>query len=127
MDIDVDQSVPRNDMIVLPDGKYLYIDQTNNSFDIDVFRRDFQQYRDRRRRKMVEKLEELNASKPETPIMKPTLSQMIVNAKDSIFGFMDDMLQGKFGRETFTKDNRSIYFGIIIIFIAIIAFIFNGL
>nr|QBK89076.1 MAG: hypothetical protein LCMiAC02_01690 [Mimivirus LCMiAC02] len=50
--------------------------------------------------------------------------ELLTNFKDTLFNIMDDLLQYKFTVDTFTKDNRLLYLGILLIIISIIIFIF---
>jgi hypothetical protein len=125
MDIDIDQSVPRNDMIMTPDGKYFYIDPDDGKPYIDVFRRDFEQWRDRRRRRSEEQLERLNDQQSEAT-SKITPLDFIINMKDVVFETFDDLLKGDVHVYTFTQGNRLIYLGIFIMIFSIIVYILIG-
>lgn len=122
MDIGVDQSVPRNDMIMLPDGKYLYINPDDGKPYVDVYRRDFQQWRDRRNERSREQLEKLNVSKPQKPY-DVTLSEFTINTKDAVFSSLDDLLKGDLNIHTLIYQNRLIYLGIFIMCFSIIMYI----
>lgn len=122
MDIGVDQSVPRNDMIMTPDGKYFYIDPDDNKPYIDVFRRDLEQWRDRRRRRSAEQLKRLNDRQPKATY-NITPSEFIINMKDEVFSTFDDALGGDIHVRTFTQGNRLIYLGIFIMIFSIIVYI----
>lgn len=122
MDIDIDQSVPRNDMIMLPDGKYLYINPDDGKPYVDVYRRDFQQWRDRRNERSREQLEKLNVSKPQKPY-DVTLSEFTINTKDAVFSSLDDLLKGELNIHTLIYRNRLIYLGIFIMCFSIIMYI----
>jgi hypothetical protein len=131
MNIDVDQAVPRKDMVLQEDGKYIYVDQTNSKFDIDKFNRYYEQYRERRRAtmqtKMQEKLAELNRPRTEIPVYNQSVPKIILDVKDSLFNLLDDLLQGKIELETFFKNNRLFYLGITLIFIAIFVYVYGVL
>ncbi len=133
MDIGVDQSVPRGDLKLLPDGRYIYINPITNKFDIDRFSRYYQPYRDLRNKHSAMKLKELNAPNntikidepyKNNPLNKP-IGILLVDTKDSLFNTMDDLLKYGFQMDTFTKDNRLFYLGITLIFIAALASVMN--
>jgi len=129
MDINVDQAVPRKDMTMNQDGKYLYVDPSNNKFDIDKFNRYYEQYRERRRVRMKEemnrKLTELNKPDPTIPVYRQSIPKILLDIKDSLFNTLDDILQGKISIETFTKNNRLFYLGIALFFIAIFMYVYS--
>jgi hypothetical protein len=129
MDINVDQAEPRKDMILQEDGKYVFVDPANNKFDIDKFNRYYEQYRERRRadmqKKMLTKLEALNAPAPEIPVYKQSVPKIILDIKDSLFNLLDDLLQGKFEFDTFFKNNRLFYLGIALVFVGLFVYVYS--
>jgi hypothetical protein len=116
------------DLVKLTDGSYLYISK-DGKFDIDRFNRDYDQYRIRRKEEMEKnialKLAALNKPKPEIPIYQQSIGTILINAKDGSLDTLDDLLQSKFELNTFTKNNRLFYIGIIMIFIAIFIFLYT--
>jgi len=131
MDINVDQGLPRNDMIKGDTGAYIYKDPTNNKFDIDKFNLEFDQYRARRKAEMEQKkeqvLNELNKPKEVIPIYNEPLGQVLVRTKDVMFGTLDDLLQRKFEMKTLTKDNRLFYIGLLLLIIGSVVFLYHML
>lgn len=129
MDINVDQADPRKDMIKEDSGKYLYVDPSNNKFDIDKFNRYYEQYRDRRREQMKEemnkKLKELNAPDPVIPVYRQSIPKILTDVKDSMFNLLDDLLQGNFTMDTFIKNHRLFYLGIIFVIIAVFMYVYT--
>ena len=129
MDVNRDLSDPRMDMIKEGGGKYIYVDPANNKFDIDKFNRYYDQYRDRRRAEMKAKMEEqlakLNAPAPDIPIYEQSIPKILLDTKDTIFYTLDDLLQGNFMIDTFTKDNRLFFIGLTLMFIALFMYIYG--
>ena len=128
MNIGKDQATPRNDMVMCNDGKYLYR-ITPTRMEVDRFNRDFDQYKERRKKEMAEsmqkKLEELNRPEPIPPIYQQSIGKILVDTKDSMFGFLDDILQFKFELSTLTKANRLFYIGLVLLLIAIILYLYD--
>lgn len=127
MDINVDQGVPRGDLGRFESGKYLY-ELDDGTFDIDRFNRDFDQYKERRKREMQEKLDkrlsELNNPEPETPAYDLSIGQIAINIKDSIFNIIDDIINFKFSWNLLLKGNRLFYLGLVLIIFASIAYLY---
>ena len=133
MDIGIDQSIPRNDLKLLPDGRYIYIDPITNKFDIDRFSRAYQPYRDLRNEHNAMKLRELNSSNNVIPLDEPynnsplnkPIGQILIDTKDSLFNTLDDILKNGLHIDTFTKDNRLFYIGLTLIFVALFISVMN--
>lgn len=126
MDIDIDLSTPRNDMIRDEEGKYIYrINEERN--EIDRFNRDFNQYRERRKeemkRKLDQKLAKLNEPIKETPIYNKPIGDILVSTKDAFFGILDDLMKLNFGSDIFTKNNRLFHIGLVILIMGTILLI----
>ena len=77
------------------------------------------------RRNMREKLDKLNVPKKVTPIYRDSLGQILIDTKDALFQILDDLLQHKFTLDTFIKDNRLFYIGMILIFIASFMYLYT--
>jgi hypothetical protein len=127
MDIDVDQGLPRGDLARLPNGKYIYR-FSNGKFDVDQFNREFEQYTQKRKDEMDEqiqkKLAALNAPEPPIPAYNLSIGQIVINMKDALFNTLDDLLQFKFKRETFIKNDRLFYLGLTFIILASLIYIY---
>jgi len=128
MDIGIDQGLPqKDDLKKIDNGKYFY-KLDNGKFDIDKFNRDFDQYKDKRKMDMKaelqKKLDTLNKKVPDIPAYNLSIGQTMVNTKDAVMDTLDDMLQFKFNNETFSKNNRLYYLGLLFIIIGIIFFIY---
>ena len=127
MDTSVDQSVPRDDLLLTNTGAYFY-NQTTNDINIDKFDRAYEQYKTKRKIAMQntlnKKLEKLNAPHQKTPVYERSLGDIMVGTKDAMFNFLDDILQFDFSTSTFVKNNRLFYFGVVFIMIAIILMIY---
>ena len=128
MDIDVDISTPRDDLFRDSSGKYRYRIE-GDRFEIDRFNRDFDQYKERRkqemRKRMDQRLSELNKPAKEVPIYKKPVGEIMIKTKDTLFNILDDLLRFRFELETFTKNSRMFYIGILILFIALMVFIYT--
>jgi len=131
MDIGIDQGLPQGgDLKKIDNGKYFY-KLDNGKFDIDKFNRDFDQYKDKRKIEMKEqlqkKLDDLNKKEPEIPAYNLSIGQTIINTKDTMVNTLDDLLQFKFNYETFSRDNRLYYLGLMFVIIGIIFFLYYSL
>lgn len=127
MDINVDQGSPRGDLSRFESGKYLYrLD--DGKFDVDKFTRDFDQYKDKRKEEMREridrKLDELNKPPEITPPYNLSIGQIMINMKDAIFNIIDDLLNFKISWNILLKENRMFYLGIFILIIACIFYLY---
>jgi hypothetical protein len=125
MDINIDQSTPRGDLLEDKEGKFIYkINDERN--EIDKFNRNFDQYKERRKEqmklKMEAKLAELNKKEDDVPVYNKPLGEIIVNIKDTIFKIFDDILSFNMinSRDLIMKDNRLFYIGLLLLFIAVI-------
>lgn len=135
MDINVDQGIPRNDMVRFDDGKYLY-KFPNGNLDIDRFTRDFDQYKEKRKEIMnnsiQDKIEKLNNPNPnpKIPPYELPLGTIIVNMKKSVLNIFDDLINFNFNWNTLTRDDNLFYLGLFLIIVGIliclIIFLING-
>jgi len=106
------------------------LDYNDNNPDIDNFDRNYEQYILKRKKNMKQKmalrLAELNNDNPiDTPIYSKNIASIIIDTKDALFDLLDDLLQHKFTIDTFTKNNRMFYIGLILILIALFIYIYN--
>jgi len=109
-------------------GAYLYRSDSGK-FDIDMFNRDIKQYENKRqdtmKDKLALKLKELNTPEQIDPIYGEPVGKIIIDTKDAVFETLDDMLQFKFGINTFMKKNRLFYLGLFLILLACFLFLYN--
>ena len=123
-----DLADPDNQLRRFYDGAYLYRSSTGD-FDINKFNRFYEQYREKRKRekrkKMIRRLSELEVPKEKIPIYKESVGNMLVNFKDAIFNTLDDALQKKFTLVTITKNNRLFYWGMLLIIIALVMYLYS--
>jgi hypothetical protein len=128
MDINKDLADPSEDIKKFDDGAYLYKSSTGD-FDIDKFNRYYEQYRAKRKkqmeRKMAKKLGELNKPKDRKPLYHDSVAEIMINTKDALFEILDDLLQRRFIVDTFIKNNRLFYIGLIMVFIACFMFAYT--
>jgi hypothetical protein len=96
---------------------------------VDKFNREFEQYIDKRKvyrdEEQKKMLEELNKPKPVIPLYDLPMGQIMINAKDSVLNTLDDVINGSFDRNTFIKENRLFYLGIVLLFISILVYFYN--
>lgn len=129
--IGIDQGLPQGeDLKKIDNGKYFY-KLDNGKFDVDKFNRDFDQYKDQRKAEMQvqiqKRLAELNKKAPDIPAYNLSIGQTIINIKDSMVNILDDLLQFKFNYETFSKQNRMYYLGLMFVIIGLIFFLYYSL
>jgi len=127
MDINVDQGIPRGDLVRFESGKYLY-KLADGKFDIDRFNRDFNQYKDKRKQEMAEilnkKLEILNTPPREIPVYNLSIGDILVNMKIAFFNILDDILQFNFNINIFLKENRLFYIGLMLIIVSCLIYMY---
>lgn len=123
---DSDMSNFNNDLIRTDDGKYYYRIE-DDRFEVDRFNRQFEQYKQRRKEEMdkilQKKLDELNKPIPDTPIYNQPVGDILVQTKDEMLGILDDLLLYKFTSNTFIKNNRLFFIGILFLFVSIFIFV----
>jgi len=128
MDINKDQATPSGDMIKFDDGKYFTKDPISQKFDVDKFNLYFDQYKERRKKEMKDKLnrqlEELNKPQEKTPIYLKSIPAILVDTKDTMFDMFDDVLVLKLDKETFTKNNRLFYIGVVFLIVVTILYLY---
>ena len=78
------------------------------------------------RKAMQDKLNILNKATDKIPLHKLSVGIILINTKDSLFELLDDLLQFKYNRETFTKNDRLFYIGIFLIINVIFIFLYNA-
>ena len=128
MDINKDIADPNDEIRRFEDGKYLYRSNSDD-FDVDRFNLFYEQYRDKRkkimRQKMEDKLERLNAPVPEIPIYRQSIGHIMISTKDALFETLDDILQGELTWSVFMKHNRLFHLGLILVIIAMIIYLYT--
>lgn len=125
MDINVDQGLPRGDLIMTNEGKYFYKDRHIGSIEIDRFSREFDQYKIRRIQNMKNKINKLNELEQfcnnkkiiykKVPFYDLTLSQLYNNTKNTILNIFCELLKLEFNWNIFMKDDRPFYLGIFLV------------
>ncbi len=110
------------------DGAYLYRSPKSHDFDINKFNRFYEQYRIKRdrdmRRYMVDKLDKLDVKANIPMPHQETTGSILIKMKDALFNILDDILQHRYTVNTFTKNNRLFYIGIMVLIIALIVFVY---
>ena len=112
------------------DGKYLYkFDNESSKYDIDKFNRNFDQYKDKRKEEMIEKinqkLSELNKPPEITPPYSLSIGQIFINIKDTLFNIIDDLLNFKLSFNSLLKENGLFYLGLFFLIIAGILYFYS--
>ncbi len=135
MDIDKDIFDPDRNIRRFHDGAYLYRSRRTNDYDVNRYNIHYEQYRQKRRIQMQKDIKRINnlnihddilQQKAGIPLFNGSIEskELLINFKDTLFNIMDDLLQHKFTIDTFIKNNRLLYLGILLIIISFIIFIF---
>lgn len=100
----------------------------DNEFDNDAFNKKFS--------KMIEdtksdvqdeedfRLQQLN-NVTNKKLYDQTILEIMINIKNAWFNLLDDIINTNITWSTFTKDNRLFYFGITILFVATILYLYH--
>jgi Trk-type K+ transport system membrane component len=74
-----------------------------------------------------ESLDKLNTIVLTEPLYNYTFFDIILGIKYSCFGILDDLLNEQFTLQTFLKDNRLFFIGLILFIICSLLYLFNYL
>jgi len=103
----------------------------NKVFDIKQFNTDFEkQLEDRKKaieRKEKDELEKLTQVEVLPKLHELSIARILINFKDSLFETLDDLLAFKFELETFTKNNRLFYLGLLIVLFVTFTYVITSL
>ncbi len=141
MDIEKDIFDPERNIRRFHDGAYIYRSKRTNDYDINKYNIHYEQYRQKRKIQMQKDIERIKnvdmyndnslrqapgPGKADIQIYNELIGfkEILVNFKDTLFNLIDDLLQYKFTIDTFTKNNRLLYLGMLLIIISIVIFIF---
>lgn len=95
----------------------------NATFDITDFNKKFDDYLDQERAKRVlteqKFLEAKDFEVKEKKLHEYTFIELVINMKNAIFDILDDIASLNITIETFTKDNRLFYTGLLMIIFAV--------
>lgn len=72
----------------------------------------------------IDKLNQESQNKPKS-IYELSVTEILINLKDTWFELIDDLLQGKFNINTFTKNSRLFYIGITLIVIVMLLYLYS--
>ena len=101
---------------------------TNKRFDLGKFNKVFDINREitnrNNRVKDLEKLSKLSSIDTSVPLYDLTMSQIIVNTKNTWFGLLDDILDQRIEIDTISKENRLFYIGITVVIICFILYLY---
>jgi len=104
-------------------------DKNSNTFDIKKFNQDFEDYLDRQKKSRLEReaqyLESKTVVKREKLLHELSFYELVVNTKNTVFNIMDEIVNNKVTKETFIKDNRLFYIGLLLIIFAMILIALN--
>ena len=102
---------------------------SDKEFDIDSFNKEFENQSKKRkedmRKKMQAKIDELSKRDEPIPIHKRSIGEIMISTKDAMFGILEDLLQNKFNKETFTKENRLFYLGVFILMLTVLMILYS--
>lgn len=125
MDINIDQAIPRNDLVRLKSGKYLYR-FPNGKIDVDRLNRDFDQYKEKRKNYLQESFNDRVDNLSEEEIISPynlPVGEIMINMKEALVGVSNDLLRHRLNSNIITKDNRLFYLGLCLIMFGILLYL----
>ena len=98
-------------------------------FNVKEFNVGFEQARDITKAKIreqdKERLEVLGKTTYQKKITDMSVGEILIGIKDAWFDLIDDLLQRKFSFETFTKNNRMFFFGLTVVIIVIVVYLYD--
>lgn len=102
---------------------------SDKEFDIDSFNKEFENKSQKRqemmRKKMQAKIDALSIKDEPVPIHMRPVGDILISTKDAMFSILEDLLQSKFNKETFTKENRLFYLGIFIMMLTVLMILYS--
>lgn len=127
MDINIDLGQPQGNLERTETGKYLYKQEDGKS-GLDKFNRQFEQYKTQRKEIMSDeiqkKLDILNTPPQDLPAYDLSIGQIMINIKDTIFNITDDILRFDVTSDTFLKENRLFYLGLLFVIMACLIYMY---
>ena len=104
-------------------------DQNSYTFDIKRFNQDFDNYLDRQKKARLEKeaqyLESKTVVKREKLLHELSFYELVVNMKNTVFDIIDEIVNNKVTKDTFKKNNRLFYIGLLLILFSMILIALN--
>lgn len=125
MDINIDQAIPRNDLVRLESGKYLYR-FPNGKIDVDRLNRDFDQYKEKRKNYLKESFDDRTANLNDDDIIPPynlSVGEIMINMKKTLVGILNDLARYRLNSDMVTKDDRLFYLGLCLIMFGILLYL----
>ena len=103
----------------------------SNKFNLRAFNQEFEDDVTKNKiiqqKKDAETLNKLNNTVYKKPILDNNLFEILIGIKNTWFYLIDDLLNQKFNKNTFTKDNRLFYIGLTLFIFGLIIFLYNYL
>jgi hypothetical protein len=105
--------------------------QEEQKFDLAKFNKDFENNKNKSKEeehnRLKEKLNELNKEDDRKKIYELNIFEILVGIKDAWFDLIDDILAHNITLRSFTRNNRLFFFGITIIFIGCVLYLYSML
>lgn len=119
----VETNNPSNGTLPPIIGSKTYYTPGDNAFDIVDFNKKFDIYLDQEKAKRIiteqKFLEAKDFERKEKQLHEYTFIELLVNMKDALFDILDDIASFNITSETFTKNNRLFYLGLLMIIFAV--------
>lgn len=100
----------------------------STQFDINEFNRIFEKEKIKIKKEIIQhendKLSNLNEQQKDKSLLEMNLQNIIIEIKNTWLDLINDLLQQKYGFDTFTKQNRLFFIGLTIMIIGLILFIY---
>lgn len=98
-------------------------DQITGRFDINKFNAQFDEYlaKEHNKRLVTDQkyLESKTVTKRDKLLHELTFFELVVGMKNNFFDLLDDITSGNINNETWTKNNRLFYIGLLIVIFAV--------
>ena len=96
----------------------------NTDFDSEQFNKDFDKniklQQEENNLKKLQKLNELNKEQEKPKLYEQSVRDTLIKMKDIVYELLDDILQGRFNKNTLTKNNRMYYVGIFLLIVVML-------
>jgi hypothetical protein len=95
------------------------VESAFRTFDIDKFNQQFNKYLEDQRQERVkresQKIIDLSQVEVKKKLHEMSIGEILLTMKDEIFALLDDLINGKFELDTFLKNNRLFFIGLLIL------------
>jgi len=96
----------------------------NTDFDSEQFNKDFDKnikiQQEENNLKKLQRLNELNKEQEKPKLYEQSVRDTLIKMKDIIYELLDDILQGRFNKNTLAKNNRMYYVGIFLLIVVML-------